>query len=380
MTMLCWILIILSAGWVAFAYVGYPLGLILLARLSPRPIRCGDISPAVSIIIAVHNGEKALRQKLEDTLALEYSGSLEVIVASDGSTDDTQAIAESYAGRQAADRPVRIVALDVRAGKEAAQAAAIAEAVGEILIFTDVTAELEAGSVAAIVRPFADPTVGCVSSEDRVDSAGGEGAYVRFEMALRRLENEASTLVGLSGSFFAIRRELGSPWPTDLASDFRSALEAARRGLRAVTEPRAKARFRASDDTAREWNRKVRTVRRGIAVLSAHRDVLHPRYGRAAFSLWGHKVARFSSPFALVILLASSAAATPSSSLAELLLLVQLGAYLLGGLSIALPSSVGRFGPVRLGGFFLLVNASMLVAWAHHLRGERAVVWQPTRR
>lgn len=380
MTMLWWILIILSAGWVAFAYVGYPLGLILLARLSPRPIRRGDISPAVSIIIAVYNGEKALRQKLEDTLALEYSGSLEVIVASDGSTDDTQAIAESYASRQAADRPVRLVALDVRAGKEAAQAAAIAEAVGEILIFTDVTAELEAGSVAAIVRPFADPTIGCVSSEDRVDSAGGEGAYVRFEMALRRLENEASTLVGLSGSFFAIRRELGSPWPTDLASDFRSALEAARRGLRAVTEPQAKARFRASDDTAREWNRKVRTVRRGIAVLSAHRDVLHPRYGRAAFSLWGHKVARFSSPFALVILLASSAAATPSSSLAGLLLLVQLGAYLLGGLSLALPSSVGRFGPARLGGFFLLVNASMLVAWAHHLRGERAVVWEPTRR
>ena len=379
MTMLWWILITLSASWVVFAYAGYPLGLMLLARLSPRPIRRGDISPPLSIIIAVYNGEKALRQKLEATLALEYPGSVEVLVASDGSSDGTNAIAERYADRQGSDRPVRLVALEARAGKEAAQAAAIAEAVGEILVFTDVTAELEPGALAAIVRPFADPRVGAVSSEDRVDSAGGEGAYVRFEMALRRLENEASTLVGLSGSFFAIRRELGSPWPTDLASDFRSALEAARRGLRAVSEPQARARFTASDDTAREWHRKVRTVRRGIAVLSAHRDLLHPRYGRAAFSLWGHKVARFTSPFALVILLTSSAVATPSSPLAGLLLLAQLGAYLLGGLSLALPS-VARFGPARLGGFFMLVNASMLVAWAHHFRGERAVVWEPTRR
>jgi cellulose synthase/poly-beta-1,6-N-acetylglucosamine synthase-like glycosyltransferase len=374
MITLCWILITLSAAWVAFAYAGYPLALMVMARLSPRPVHRSDITPPVSLIIAVYNGEKVLRQKLEATLALDYAGPLEIIVASDGSTDGTHAIAESFAARD-----VRLVALDVRRGKEAVQAAAIAEAIGEILVFTDVTAELEPGALAAIVRPFADPTIGCVSSEDRVDSEGGEGAYVRFEMALRRLENEASSLVGLSGSFFAIRRELGSPWPTDLASDFRSALEAARRGLRAVSEPAAKARFTASDDTAREWQRKVRTVRRGIAVLIAHRDVLHPSRGRAAFSLWGHKVARFTSPFALLILLTASAAAAPSSSLAGALLIAQLAAYLLGGLSLVLPS-VARFAPARLGGFFMLVNASMLVAWAHHFTGQRAVVWEPTRR
>jgi hypothetical protein len=198
-------------------------------------------------------------------------------------------------------------------------------------------------------------------------------------MALRRLENEASSLVGLSGSFFAIRREFGAPWPTDLASDFRSALEAARRGKRAVSEPAARARFTASNDTAREWHRKVRTVRRGIAVLAAYRDVLHPRHGRAAFSLLGHKVARFTSPFALIVLLGASAAASPDSPMAGALLATQLAAYLLGGLSLAFPS-VASFAPARLGGFFMLVNASMLVAWAYHLAGQRAVVWEPTRR
>jgi cellulose synthase/poly-beta-1,6-N-acetylglucosamine synthase-like glycosyltransferase len=371
---LYWSLILLSAAWVGFAYVGYPCLLWLMARLSPRPVDRADISPPLSVIIAVHNGAKVLRQKLDATLALDYAGDLEILVASDGSTDETHTIAEQFA-----DRGVRLVRLDARGGKETAQAAAIAKATGDILVFTDVTAELDHRALTAIVRPFADPSVGCVSSEDQVDSDGGEGAYVRFEMALRRMENEASSLVGLSGSFFAIRQEFGQPWPTDLASDFRSALEAARRGRRAVSEPAARAHFTASEDVAREWHRKVRTVRRGIAVLSEYRDILHPKHGRTAFSLWGHKVARFTSPFALLILLGSSVAAAPTSPLAAALLVAQGMAYLLGGLSLASPA-VARFAPARLGGFFMLVNASMLVAWVYHLTGQRAVVWEPTRR
>jgi hypothetical protein len=146
-----WTLIVLSSAWVGFAYAGYPLILILLARWSPRPLRARDSYPPLSVIIAVHNGEHALRQ---------------------------------------------------------------------------------------IARPLSDPSVGSVSREDVVDSRGGEGAYVRFEMALRRLETETSTLVGLSGSFFAIRRELAAPWPNDLASDFRCALEAVRRAAARVSGSR----------------------------------------------------------------------------------------------------------------------------------------------
>jgi cellulose synthase/poly-beta-1,6-N-acetylglucosamine synthase-like glycosyltransferase len=356
----CWILMILSAAWVGFTWVGYPLLLALLARLSPRTIRRAPIAPPVSLVIAVYNGERALARKLDATLALVYPGPLQILVASDGSTDGTHAIAERYA-----DRGVELVALPRRGGKEAAQAAAIARARGEILVFTDVTAELEPNALAAIVQPFADPTIGAVSSEDRVSTDGGEGAYVRFEMALRRLESEASSLVGLSGSFFAIRRELGTPWASDLASDFRSALEAARRGYRAVAEPTALASFTAMTDVSREWERKVRTVRRGIAVLFAYRDLLAPRHGRVAFSLLGQ--------------LAASAIAAPANRPAALVFGVQVVAYALGGLSLVQPA-FARFTLARLGGFFMLVNASMLVAWGHHFRGERAVVWEPTRR
>ena len=231
----------------------------------------------------------------------------------------------------------------------------------------------------ALVRPFADPDVGAVSSEDVIEAAGGEGAYVRYEMALRTLESEATTLVGLSGSCFAIRRALGEPWPPDLASDFRCALEAARRGMRAVSEPEARVRFGVVRTPAEEWARKVRTVRRGLAVLSAYRGLLDPRHGRVSIALWSHKVARFTSPFALLVLLAASAFAAPASPLAAVLLAAQLVVYGAGCLALV-ARPLASLLPARIAAFFVLVNASMLVAWGHHLRGRRAVLWQPTRR
>ena len=370
-----WIAILLCGAWVVFAYLGYPLALWILSIVSPRPVRSAEIAPELSVAIDVHNGERHLAQKLEETLSLDYPKSFEVLVASDGSTDRTEDIARSFANRG-----VQLIALPTRGGKEAAQAAAVARARGEVLVFTDVSAEVDRDALREIVRPFADPSVGAVSSEDVVESQGGEGAYVRYEMALRRLESTATTLVGLSGSLFAIRRELGDPWPHDLASDFRSALEANRRGLRAVCAPAARARIgTVDDDPSREWTRKVRTVRRGIAVLSEYRELLAPRRGRAALSVWGHKLARFTAPFALLALLLLTAAAAPTSSVAAGLTLAQVATWGLAVAALRLPA-LRRLLPFRIAAFFLLVNASIVVAWVHHWTGERAVLWQPTAR
>lgn len=369
-----WILIALSACWVGFAYLGYPLGLWLLRRISPRPVARGTDAPPISVLITVYNGERELAAKLEHTLGLDYPGELELIVASDGSTDRTDSIARSFEARG-----VRLIRLPERGGKEAAQANAIPHAKGDILVFTDTSARLEPGALRALIAPFSDPCVGCVSSEDVVDPEQGEGAYVRYEMALRRLETEATTLIGLSGSCFAARRELCTPWPSDLASDFRIASEAASRGLRAVAEPAARVAIPVTQRKGGEWPRKVRTFRRGIAVLSAYRQLLHPRHGRAAFSLWGHKVARFTSPFAVLTLLAASTLAAPHSALAAGLLAVQLAGYGLGAAALRLPALERRWLP-RLLGFFLMVNAAVLRAWIHHACGERAVLWEPTRR
>jgi len=364
----------LSAAWVGFAYLGYPILLGLLARWAPRPVERGEVSPSLTVIVAVHNGEAELPKKLENTLCSKYPGPLQVIIASDHSTDATEGIA-----RACLDERVTLVVNSGDRGKESAQAAALPHAVGEIVVFTDVSAELAPDALRCIVQPFFDPRVGSVSSEDEVAGDGGEGAYVRYEMGLRRMENVSGGLIGLSGSFFAVRRSLCDPWPTDLASDFRTALETARRGYRAISEPTAKASFKAVEDAASEWPRKVRTVRRGIAVLLAYRDLLHPRYGRVALSLWGHKVMRFTSPFALLLLLVANGVAAVESPWARWGLFLQTGFYAVGALALG-SLRVQRILLPRLAGFFILVNASMLVAWFYHLSGQRSVQWQPTRR
>jgi len=368
------ILTALCLFWIFYAYVGYGLLLAALACFAPRVVRKDDVFPSLSFIIAVHNGGAALARKLEATLALAYPGPLEILVSSDGSNDDSEAVARRFESRG-----VVVLAHPEQRGKEAAQAAAIRVARGEILVFSDVASALEADTLRQLVCPFADTSIGAVSSEDAVDSDGGEGVYVRYEMALRRLESRATTLVGLSGSLFAVRRALCEPWPTHLASDFRTALEAARRGFRTVAEPAARAHFGTLHSAGMEWARKVRTFRRGIAVLLTYRGLLHPRYGRAAFSLWGHKLARFTSPFALLGLLVASGAGAWESNALLFLFTTQMACYVLAVLALLLPR-LSALRPARLAGFFLLVNAAVLVAWAYHVSGRRAVVWQPTRR
>src|SRR5437867_3958105 len=226
-----------SVAFIAYAYGGYPLILWLLSRVMGYGVRKGDMEPRVSMIIAVHNEEQRIHEKLENALTQDYpKDRLEIIVASDCSTDDTDAIVFQYG-----DRGVVLVRTPERNGKEAAQGTAMKAATGDILVFSDAATVLPADSIRNIVRNFYDPRVGCVSSVDRLltddGKVAGEGAYVRYEMLLRRLESQIGTVVGLSGSFFAARRELCEPWRSDLQSDFNTVLNAVRRGFRAVSDP-----------------------------------------------------------------------------------------------------------------------------------------------
>src|SRR6185295_13345424 len=265
-----------------------------------RAVRRANITPLVSFIITAYNEERRLRAKIENTLSQAYPASrLEIIVASDGSTDSTDAIARAFGDR------VRLVRAAERQGKEAAQQLAVEAAAGEILVFSDVATALAPDGVASIVANFADPTVGCVSSVDRFVDAGGrpsgEGAYVRYEMFLRALETRANTLVGLSGSFFAARRDVCRNWAADRQSDFSTLLNAVDLGLRGVLDTRTAGYYRNIVDGRRESQRKTRTVVRGIAVLARNARMLNPfRYGLFAWQLASHKLCRWPVPFAMI--------------------------------------------------------------------------------
>lgn len=360
---------------VLYAYLGYPCALKALSLVTERRVHKRDATPSVSFIITAHNEEARMAEKIENTLRQDYPADRwEIIVASDCSSDRTDSIAAAYAPR------VRLVRAGERRGKEAAQQLAIEQTRGEILVFSDVATALAPDGVTSIVSNFSDPTVGCVSSVDRfIDAHGqvsGEGAYVRYEMFLRMLETRVNSLVGLSGSFFAARREVCALWVADRQSDFSTLLNAVELGYRGVLDPESRGYYRTIDDPAREFQRKVRTVVRGIAVLAANLRMLNPlRYGMFAWQLASHKLCRWLVPFAMILAFVSNAALVPSSSLYQVLFISQLAFYAaaIGGLRT-------RFGFFRIASFLMMANLAVLTAWCRYARGERIVAWSPSER
>jgi cellulose synthase/poly-beta-1,6-N-acetylglucosamine synthase-like glycosyltransferase len=328
----------------------------------------------VSFVIAAPNEEERNAEKLRNTLGQDYPAhALEIMVASDCSTDRTDAIVRACGER------VRLVRASERQGKEAAQRLALLQASGDILVFSDVATALRSDAVSTIVRNFADPTVGCVSSVDRfVDEDGrvsGEGAYVRYEMFLRRLESRVNTLIGLSGSFFAARRDVCRRWALN-ASDFTTVLNAVERGLRGVIDPESAGYYRNIADERREFDRKVRTVARGITALAANGRLLNPlRYGLFSWQLASHKLCRWLVPFALIAAAVSNALLVSQSSFYAATFIVQCAFY---GSAVAGLWTRNRF--LRVPAFFLLSNVAVAVAWFRYLRGDRITTWNPSER
>jgi glycosyltransferase involved in cell wall biosynthesis len=368
-----------SVVFIGYAYFGYPLILGILAALRPRSVAKGDVAPKVSLIITAHNEEKRIREKIENSLLQVYpSGQVEIIVASDCSTDGTDELVRSFDSRG-----VRLVRAPERRGKEYAQKLAIATAGGEILVFSDAGTTLPVDGIQRIVRNFADPTVGCVSSVDRlVDREGkvsGEGAYLKYEMLLRRLETRAGSVVGLSGSFFAARREVCREWSTDVPSDFRILLDAVRMGYRGVSDEDSIGYYLTIADESREFERKTRTVVRGIAALMANREMLNPlRYGMVAWQLCSHKLCRWLVPFFMMLALASNGLLIGRPRYLELFI-IQLAFYAMACFGM----SPGRFAGgriLRLPTFVLLANLSIVRAWYRYASGQRVVSWIPSAR
>ena len=370
--------------WVAllgcvYSYAIYPA---LLRLVPPRrrpadPGRTGTL-PSVTLIIACRNEAARLRHKLDNALALDYPG-IEILVASDASDDGSDEIVQEYAARG-----VRLVRSPERRGKEFAQGLAIAAAQGEVLVFSDAGTDLPADSIRRMVENLADPAVGAVSSEDQFVSengrVAGEGAYVKYEMWLRRLESQRAGLVGMSGSFFGVRRSVLGEWNATIPSDFACALHAVRAGTRAVADARVLGIYRDIKDPAKEFARKVRTALRGMTAVAVMREVLNPfRYGLFAFQVWGHKIMRWLVPWFMILLLATSLLLANAHPIYAIVLAAQCAGYGAALLGQVVPAS-RKSALVRLAYFFVQVNIALAQAGIQFLQGRRIVTWEPSAR
>jgi cellulose synthase/poly-beta-1,6-N-acetylglucosamine synthase-like glycosyltransferase len=363
---------------VLYPYFGYPLVLWLLGRMLGRRDTAvvGQDLPRISMIIPVHNEASRVGRKVANTAALDYPADrLEVLFVSDGSTDQTVAII-----RDSATPAMRVVELPARGGKAQALNAGLANASHEILVFSDASIEIEPGSLQQIVRRLQDPAIGCVSGEDRIAESGGEAWYGRYELMLRRLESDVHSIVGASGSFYAQRRAICAPFTEGMAPDFLSVLRTVEQGYRAVTEARAVGTMTSVKDPRQEFERKVRTLIRGLTTLFAHAGVLNPfRYRLFAFEMISHKLMRWLAPFFLLLVLLAPLALLPSPFYLAAFV-AQAAFYLIALGALWQVGGLQRLFAGKLALYFTSVNLAILVAWVRYAQGVRQELWTPSHR
>ncbi len=258
---------------IVYAYLLFPLIVILRGWLFPRPHHCANITPTVTLIIAAHNEVDVIQAKLDNVGALDYPrDQLEVLVASDGSDDGTNAIVAQHATQQPA-LNLRLLPL-LRQGKAPALNAAVAEATGEILIFSDANSMYASDAIRALTRPFADPEVGGAAGDQRYLparsaslSGNGEKRYWQLERLLKEFESRADNVISATGAIYAIRRKLFRPIPSGVTDDFTTSTRVIAQAHRLVFASDAIAYEPVAQSNAREFARKVRVMTRGLRAV-----------------------------------------------------------------------------------------------------------------
>lgn len=373
------LLVLVLATAVAFyILVGYPILLASSFRTSRPPVgKNTAFQPTVSILLAVHNGERFVKAKLECLLALRYPKELmEVLVVSDGSTDATDSIVESFS-----DRGVRLLRVP-QGGKSAALSAAFQEVTGEVVFLTDVRQALDRDALAHLAANFADPTVGAVTGELRycdLDGQGGEadlGIYWRYELWARRRHAEIDSACNTTGCIYAIRRLLAGSVPSDtLTDDLFIPLRAHCSGYRVIVDPKAVA-YDSLGIEGGEFRRKVRTLG-GLWQVHLRLPALFTRANRMRWHFLSHKSSRLVLPWLILIILTATLA-LPPSAMRSFLLWDELVLPFLAAIDCFVPKhwAIKRISsPARS---FLALNAASLLSAIVFVVPARSL-WRPTR-
>jgi len=358
-----------SAALIVYTHVGYPLLLAGLSRLRRLPLWPSADPPRVSLVVAAHDEEDVIAEKVRNALALDYpAGHLEVIVASDGSSDGTVEVARSAA---AGDARVQVLDLE-RRGKVQTQDAAVEGAGGEILAFSDANALWDPAALEALVRPFADPSVGFVCgclTYLAPDGSNQEGVYWRYENAVRAYESRLASVTAGNGAIYAVRRDAYLRLDPRTSHDLAFPFNLVKRGWRALYEPRARAVERPVATLENEFRRKRRMMSHAWpAVLGG--GLLDPRgYGPMyALQIYSHRGLRYATPFLHVITLATNVALLGEGSVYTITLVAQLA--LLAGALIGRPRLLG------LCRYYVLMTASLAAGLWDWMRHGTPATWE----
>ena len=348
-----------SVAALVWTHAAYPVAAHVLARLRTRLVRKDDgYLSAVSVIVAAYNEETVIERRLENLRALDYPADrFEVVVASDASSDATDALAERAGAR---------VIRNTRGGKVAAQNNAVRQTTGEILAFSDANATWAPDALRKLVRNFADPEVAYVCGRLNITNEDGrnkEGVYWRYELALRAAESRLDSVTGGNGSIYAVRREDYVEVDPRFGHDLSFPYLMVQRGKRAVYEPEANAYEKATPTNEDEYRRKVRMFEHCWAIVVEGKMLrrLRPLY---LVEVLSHRHLRYASGVLHLVLLGTSIALVAHGVLYAVALGVQLGILLAALLGVGLPR------------YYMLITWATVAALWNYLRRGVPSTWE----
>lgn len=370
---------------VVYAYALYPIVVWSLSRVFGRRPEPGsdveaDALPTVDLLIAAHNEEAVIAERLRNALMLDYpEQKFRVVVASDASTDTTNRICAMF------DPRVHLLAFEERRGKAGTLNAAIEHLAADIVVLSDANTFMDANALRSLARWFKDDRVGVVCGRlvltDPTTGKNTDGLYWKFETFLKVCEARLGALLGSNGAIYAIRRSLLKPIPTNtIVDDFviplRARLDS---GCAVIYDEEAVAREETAPDVASEFRRRIRIGTGGLQAMAILSPLLHPRWGWTAFALWSHKVMRWVGPFFLLGVLVSSISLSrhPLFFWASV---AQVAAYAVGGIVWFIPTSVRAVRPARIFPMFISMNAALMVGCLRWWTGRATGVWARTPR
>ncbi len=368
---------------IVYSYLIYP-GLLWILTFWKR-LPCYpefDDWPTVSMILAAHNEAAVIREKIENSLALDYPREkLQVIVVSDCSTDGTDEIVGEYA-----DRGIELYRMETQSGKTTAQNAGVRLASGEILVFSDANSIYAIDALKELLRPLSEPHVGCVCGELRYlnpedQGAGkGEGIYWRYERFMKSRESLLCSTLGANGSIYALRRELFEELEGEIISDFIMPIRIWRKGHRVVYAPGAIATENSGASFQDEFRRRRRIIARSINSLWSEADVLNPfSQGIFAVQMISHKVLRWLVPIFLIVIFTCNIFLAGKSPY-YLFFILQLAFYGLALLGNVEQRYLGRRMLLYLPAYFCATNFGALLGLWSFLTKRKHTVWQPMSR
>lgn len=372
-----------------FVYVclGYPLLLALIIKMKKNHLiqNKEEFLPSVTLIIAAHNEETIIAEKLNNSLQLDYPREkLEIIVFSDASSDNTDNIVKEYATFG-----VRLIRIEGRKGKTYCQNETVKLSNSDILIFSDANSIYNLDSIKKLVQYFKDPAVGCVSGElryrDRNDGVTGERAYWRYESTIKRLESRVTSPVGANGAIYAVRRDIYEPLRPDVISDFVEPLMIIRKGYQVIHEADAVAWENTAQTIESEFRKRVRIVSRTVHSLIRQPgllSLLNPfRYKFFAVQIWSHRILRWLSGVFILIASILDLFLLKQGKIYQVCFVCQTSFYCLAFWGLIgekfFKKKTPRFPHVAY--FFCLSCWAMFLGMLRGIRGTAPVVWSPSR-